>query len=337
MCFIPDKHCRARRLIMKLEIAYHASLEQFAPSELLGFACLAIESGFESINCSDHFHPWNSRQGHSGYAWSWLPASMSRLQAINHSVVCAPGQRYHPAIIAQAAATIVEMFGNHLAITFGTGQALNELITGEGWPAKSIRADRLAQCVRVIKQLWNGDTVSETGHIRVNNARLYTLPQKHPQIFGAALTEETAAWVGSWADGLTTTGENLDELRKKITAFKTSGGEHKPIWVKLDVSYAKTYADSLKNAHDQWWTNTFGSPLQSELSSPAAFELASKNVLVGDMAECVLVGTSYHQFIQRLKEIASLGAERVIVHNVGRNQKEFIEFWRAEVIPKLYD
>src|SRR4051812_45468452 len=120
-------------------IGFHCSHEQLPPSLLLRHVALAAEAGFTAAMCSDHFHPWSERQGHSGFAWSWLGAALLAAPSLSFGTVCAPGQRYHPAVIAQAAATLAEMFPDRFWLALGSGEALNEAITGTGWPAKMVR------------------------------------------------------------------------------------------------------------------------------------------------------------------------------------------------------
>src|SRR4028119_1851411 len=140
-------------------IGYHASHEQFPPSELLRYASLAEKAGFEFINCSDHFNPWSVRQGQSGFSFAWLGAAMAG-SSLPFGVVCTPGYRQHPAILAQAAATLNEMFPDRFSMALGSGEALNERITGEKWPLKSERNERLRECFDVIKRLLAGETVT---------------------------------------------------------------------------------------------------------------------------------------------------------------------------------
>src|ERR687898_902002 len=135
-----------------VHFAYHASHEQFPPSALVRYVCLAEQAGFTAISSSDHLQPWNSQQGESGFAWAWLGAAM-QATALPFSVVCAPGQRYHPVLIAQAAATLAEMFPGRFRLALGSGEALNERVTGEPWPPKAERHARLVECVQIIRAL----------------------------------------------------------------------------------------------------------------------------------------------------------------------------------------
>lgn len=205
------------------QIGYHASREQFAPSRLIDLVQQAEAAGFDAAMCSDHFHPWSDAQGQSGFAWSWLGAAL-QATSLPMGTVCAPGQRYHPAIIAQAAATLGEMYPGRFWVALGSGELLNEHITGARWPSKAERNQRLLESAEVMRALWRGETVSHRGAITVDQARLYTRPQTPPLIVGAALTPETAGWMGGWADALITVSHPIDELRGVIDAFRAGGG-----------------------------------------------------------------------------------------------------------------
>src|SRR6266545_16166 len=198
---------------------YHASHEQLPPSRLLACVQLAEQAGFQAAMCSDHFAPWSAAQGHSGFAWSWLGAA---LQATGLPLGCvtAPGQRYHPAIVAQAAATLAEMYPGRFWMALGSGEALNEHITGTGWPVKRDRDARLLECVAVIRALLAGETVSHRGLVTVDRARLWSRPASPPPLLGAAVSAETAGRVGGWADGLITVNQPAERLRRVVDAFR---------------------------------------------------------------------------------------------------------------------
>ena len=195
-----------------LVLGYHASHEQLPPSELLACVVAAEAAGFQAAMCSDHFAPWSSRQGHSGFAWSWLGAAL-QATGLGFGVVNAPGQRYHPAIVAQAAATLSEMFPGRFWLALGSGEASNEHITGDRWPAKAERRARLGEAVAVIRALLAGETVSHDGLVRVDQARLWTLPEQF-EVAARFVTPEDvrsavlvsadlgrhAAWLGEYAE-----------------------------------------------------------------------------------------------------------------------------------------
>jgi len=279
----------------KTEIGYHASHEQFSPSKLLELVLMAEQAGFSTVNSSDHFHPWSEVQGQSGFSFAWLGAAM---QATNmpFGVVCAPGQRYHPAIVAQAAATLAEMFPGRFWISLGSGEAINECITGEKWPQKSERNMRLLECNEIIRKLLLGQTVTHYGRVTVENARLYTLPKDIPLIMGAAVTAETAEWMGGWADGLITISRPFEELKKVVQAFRAGGGKDKPVFLKLQLSYSLTEEASLKGAYEQWVTNILPNNLLSDLAQVRHFKEAATFVKPEDLKDMVHVSADLQHF-----------------------------------------
>src|ERR671916_144824 len=200
------------------EIGIHASHEQIAPSRLLEAMRLAEAAGFSRAWSSDHFSPWSERQGESGFAWSWLGTAM-QATSMPYGVVNAPGQRYHPAIVAQAAATLAEMFPGRLSVALGTGEFSNEHITGAAWPDKKVRNARLRECVDVMRALFAGEAVDHDGLVRVDRARLWTLPPEPPPLLATAVSVETARWAGEWADGLITIAQPHEQLRRMIDAY----------------------------------------------------------------------------------------------------------------------
>src|SRR5688500_453572 len=179
-------------------IGFHASHGQCRPDRLLRLVQAAAGAGFDAAMCSHHWAPFAESQGQSGYAWSWLGAAMATT-SLPFGVVNAPGQRYHPAIIAQAAATLGVMFPDRFWLAIGSGQLINEHITGARWPTKPERNDRLRECADVMRSLWAGETVTRRGAVTVSEAKLWTRPQRPPTLVGAAVTASTAAWVADWA------------------------------------------------------------------------------------------------------------------------------------------
>jgi coenzyme F420-dependent glucose-6-phosphate dehydrogenase len=315
-------------------IGYHCSHERFKPSELLHYLQLAQSAGFTAGMCSDHFHPWSEEQGESGYAWSWLGAALQATE-LSLGMVCAPGQRYHPAIIAQAAATLAEMFPERIWCAFGSGQFLNEHITGEGWLPKAQRQARLKDAVEVIRALWAGETVTHQGYFVVDEAKLYTRPEKAPLILGAALTNETAEWVATWADGIITTAKSPQEQKKFIESFHRGGGEGKPMYLQALVSYAQDHETAQKGAWENWRTNVFGSQVQADLKMPAHFDSVAKFVKPGDMEQHVRISTSLDQHVEWISRDIELGFERIYLHSALRDQQTFIEVFGKNVLPQL--
>jgi probable non-F420 flavinoid oxidoreductase len=316
-------------------IGYHCSHEQFAPSDLLRYVRLAEQAGFAAAMCSDHFTPWSERQGQSGFAWSWLGAAMQATE-LSFGMVCAPGQRYHPAIIAQAAATLAELFPGRLWCAFGSGQFMNEHITGAGWVGKPERNARLLECAQVIRALWAGETVSLRGqHVIVDEARLYTLPPEPPLLLGAAITPDTARWVAGWADGVITTHKPLEKQREFIRAFREGGGRGKPMFLQAQTSYAESDEAALQGAYDQWRNNIFESRILTELRMPNQFDTLGEFVRPEDLRDYIRISSDPQRHIDWLLQDIDLGFERIFIHNVNREQMPFIEAFGEKILPAI--
>jgi len=313
---------------------YHASHEQHPPSKLLEYVQLAERAGFGAAMCSDHFHPWIERQGQSGFAWSWLGSAL-QATGLSFGCVSAPGWRYHPAIIAQAAATLTEMYPERFWLAVGSGEALNEHVTGERWPVKNERNERLLECVAVMRQLWAGETVTHHGRIVVEEAKLYTRPRKPPQLFGAALHTETAEWVGSWADGLITIGAPAAQLAELLAAFRSGGGEGKPVKVQAALGWAPTEAEAKDGAWSQWRANVIGGDLLANVRTCADFEAAARFVARDDVAACLPVSHDPLAHAERLQEYVHAGATDIYLVNVAPPQREFIEVFAERVLPAV--
>lgn len=315
-------------------IGYHASHEQFPPSELLRYSVLAEQAGFGAINSSDHFHPWSERQGQCGFSFAWLGASM-QATSLPHGIVCAPGQRYNPAIVAQAAATLSEMFPDRFWMSVGSGEALNENITGEKWIMKAERNARLLESVQVMRQLFAGEQVTYYGHVTVQQAKLYTRPKNPPLLVGAAVTEKTARWIGSWADGLITINHPLEQLQKVVDAFRDGGGKGKPLYLKVQLSYAKTDEAALEGAYDQWRTNVLSSEVLDDLWQVKQFDALGEMVTRDTIKAMVNVSSDPAQHIKWIQAYADMGFEKIILHNVNREQESFIHEFEQKVLPSF--
>jgi probable non-F420 flavinoid oxidoreductase len=309
-------------------IGIHASHEQIAPSALLEAMREAEAAGFRAAWSSDHFSPWSERQGESGFAWSWLGAAM-QATSLAFGVVNAPGQRYHPAIVAQAAATLAELFPGRLSVALGTGEFSNEHITGEPWPDKRTRDARLRECVDVMRALFAGEVVDHDGLVRVDRAKLWTLPAEPPPLLATAVSVETAAWASEWADGLITINQPHEHLRRMLDAF---GG---PASLQVHLSWAPSEEEALRIAHDQWRTNVFSPPLCWDLATVEQFDEAARHVRPEDVRDAVLISSDLGQHVQWIGELAELGFEAIYLHHVGKEQRAFIEAFGDHVLPRL--
>jgi probable non-F420 flavinoid oxidoreductase len=320
---------------MGATLGFHCAHEQHPPSALLRYVQRAAEAGFTAAMCSDHFHPWSERQGHSGFAWTWLGAAL-QATSLSFGTVCAPGQRYHPAVIAQAAATLAEMYPERFWLAIGSGEALNEAITGGPWPPKAERNARLKQSAEVIRALWTGETVSTRGHIITARATLYSRPSHPPLLLGAALSPETARWIASWADGMITVAGPRDRMRAVVDAFREGGGEAKSMFLQVAVAFASTDEAGRHAAYDQWRQSALDSTQLADLETPTDFDRACAGADPKAVWSKVRVSSDIARHLDWLHEDSSLGFERIYLHNLDRNNQErFIDACGTHLIPAL--
>ncbi|MFC4852084.1 TIGR03885 family FMN-dependent LLM class oxidoreductase [Actinophytocola glycyrrhizae] len=315
-------------------IGWHASHEQIPPSRLLTDVRHAQDAGFGAVWSSDHFSPWSVRQGESGFAFSWLGAAMATT-TLPFGVVNAPGQRYHPAIVAQALATLAEMFPRRLSVAFGSGEFSNEHVTGEPWPDKATRNARLRECVDVVRALLTGDEVTHHGLVHVDRARLWTLPEQPPRLLATAVSAATARWAAEWAEGLVTIWQPADTLRGIVEAFRENGGDGKPLALQVHLSWAPDEEEALRIAHEQWRTNVFEAPLCWDIATPEEFDQAAKHVRPEDMHGGVLIAADPKRFTEWLHEAADLGFDEIYLHHVGQEQRAFLDCFGEHVLPAV--
>ena len=314
-------------------IGYHASQEQFAPSRLVGLCVQAAGAGFGVAKTSDHFHPWSLRQGQSGATWSWLGAAMQACP-LPFGTITAPGYRYHPAVIAQSAATLAEMFPRRFWLALGSGEAVNEAITGLPWPDKPERNARLRECAQVIRALLDGEEVTHRGRITVIQAKLYTRPALPVPLFGAAVSAETAAEVAGWADGLLTVGGKADQVRRVVDAFRASGGEGKPVHIQHALSWAPTLEEAQAEAMHQWRHGVLAGEAMWDLRRPQDFDQASQHATIDMLARNLPVSDDLSRHAADIAALLDLDAT-VHLHCVGRNQEAFIDAFGSRVLTQL--
>ena len=319
-------------------VGFHASHEQLAPRALLDAVRRAEEVGFTAAMCSDHLTPWSARQGESGFAWSWLGAAMATT-SLPYGVVTAPGQRYHPAIVAQAIATLGQMFPGRFWAALGSGEAMNEHVTGDRWPDKATRDARLLECVDVIRRLLAGEEVTHHGLVTVDRARVWSRPSGNddepiPELVGAAVSAETASTVGGWADGLITVSQPLDQLRAVLDAFRSSRAGGKA-FVQVHVSWAPTQDEAMAIAHDQWRTGTLPTSLAWNLELAEQFDAASEYVPPDAVASSVFVSDDLGAHLGHLRQLLDVGFDGVYVHHVGQEQDRFLDAYGDKVVAEL--
>lgn len=314
-----------------MRVGYHAPHEQFAPEVLLRLVRAAERAGFDGAMCSDHFNPWSERQDHAGLGWAWLGAALEAT-GLDFGTVCAPGQRYHPAIVAQAIATLGSMYPGRIWVALASGELLNEHITGEPWPPKAERNQRLLESVEVIRRLLRGDEVTHDGLVRVDRARLYVRPTQAPLLLGAALSEETAAWAGSWADGLAIAASRREAAESLVGAFREGGGTG-PVFGQLALGYAADDETATDEAYDRWRHALLDPGRLADLALPREFDQATEGRPREAIRTAVPIASDPLEHVEWLRELEAAGLERVYVHNVARDQEGFIEAYGRTVLP----
>jgi len=315
-------------------IGFHAQHEQAHPRDLRDSAVRAEQAGFDAVMCSDHLAPWSRSQGHSGFTWTWLGAALQATQRVPMGAFHAPGQRYHPVISAQAIATVAAMFpGRFPWVALGSGEALNEHVTGDRWPTKDLRMARLRECVDVMRGLWRGEEVTHRGLVVVDRARVWSLPDIPPRLVAGAISPETAAWAAGWADGFITVNQPPDLLRRLVGAYRDAGGRG-TLHLQVHLSWAQDDETALAVAHDKWRSNCLPTSLAWELETPEQFEAATRHVPPEEVARNVLVSSDPGRLAERLREFQELGFEELYLHPVG-DDDEFIDVFGAKVLPQL--
>ncbi|MBO0981248.1 TIGR03885 family FMN-dependent LLM class oxidoreductase [Microbacterium sp. SD291] len=312
-------------------IGYHASHEQLPPGMLLTAVRLAEAVGFDAAMCSDHLSPWSRAQGESGFAWSWIGAALARTD-FPIGLVTAPGQRYHPVIHAQAMATLEEMFPGRFWAALGSGEALNEHVTGDPWPRKAEREERLRECVDVFRRLFAGEQVDVDGGIRVHEARIWSLPASPPPLLGAAVSPDTAQWVAEWADGLITVGSDPSATGEVLSSFRSAGGRG-PAALQVHVSLEETAELALEVAREQWLHSTAPADRMWDLEQPEDFEVLA-DPTDDRLRQAVIVEPAVDRMAERIGSAAA-GYDQVYLHHVGTDQAAFLRRCETELLPML--
>jgi G6PDH family F420-dependent oxidoreductase len=314
------------------EFGYALSSEEHAPNDLVRYAQRAEAAGFTFAAISDHYHPWVDRQGHSPFVWSVLGAishATTRLK-LGTGVTC-PTVRIHPAIIAQAAATVTAMMPGRFFLGVGSGENLNEHILGDHWPPAPVRQDMLAEAVSVLRQLWQGGYQSFDGaYYTVENARIYTLPDEPPPVIMAAGGPAAAELAGAIADGLWTVAPKAELIEK----FRGAGGSG-PRYGQVTVCWAPDEDDAKKTAYE-WWPNAgIGGELSQELPLPRHFEQAAQLVRPEDLAEKLPLGPDPDRHAEAVKAYVDAGHDHVYIHQIGPDQDGFFDFFERELASRL--
>jgi coenzyme F420-dependent glucose-6-phosphate dehydrogenase len=318
---------------MAIELGYALSSEEHGPNDLVRNARAAEEAGFTFALISDHYHPWVDAQGQSPFVWSVIGgiAQATETLRLGTGVTC-PTIRIHPAIVAQAAATSQVMMEGRFFLGVGTGEELNEHVTGSTWPGPVKRLEMLEEAVDVLRLLWEGGYQSHYGtHYTVEQARIYTLPDEPPPVAIAAAQPKAAELAGRAGDALIAVspeGETVDQ-------FRQAGGDGKPVYGQVTVCYAESEDEAKKTAYEVWPNGGLEGPLSQELATPSHYEAAAQLLSEDDVAETVICGPDPERHLEAIREYEQAGFTHVYVHQVGSDQESFLRFYADKILPEL--
>ena len=314
-------------------IGYTLSSEEHSPTDLVEHARRAEAAGFDFLSISDHYHPWNREQGHAPFVWSTLGGVATATDDVDVGVgVSAPIQRFHPAIYAQATATVAAMFeGRAFYAGVGTGENLNEHVLGDRWPAHAVRIEMLEEAVEVVRKLWGGEEVSHYGkHYTVENARLYTLPETPPPVCVSAYGERAARVAADIGDGFWSVGP-----QETVDVWEAHGGSG-PRFCQLQACVAETEAEAVATAYEKWPNSALPGELSTELATPALFEQATEMVSEADIAEGSIVTDPDPQaHIDSIQTAIDAGYDHVYAMQIGDDQGAMLELYEEEVLPSF--
>jgi G6PDH family F420-dependent oxidoreductase len=313
------------------EIGYFLSSEEHRPSDLVRYAQQAEQAGFSSAWISDHYHPWTDEQGQAAFVWCVIGgiAATTRLR-LTTAVTC-PTVRIHPAVMAQAAATAAEMMPGRFRFGLRTGENLNEHILGDHWPPAHVRLEMLEEAVEVMRRLWDGQQVNHRGrHYRVENARIYSLPEQPPPVPISAFGPKAMALAARIGDGFVSTSPATDMVER----YRAEGGEG-PTMAGMKVCWATDEADARRTAHRLWAQTGVPGELSQELPTPAHFQQASSLVTEDQVAQSIVCGPDPERHVAAIQEYLEAGFDEVYVSQVGPDQQGFFDFYRSELRPRL--
>jgi G6PDH family F420-dependent oxidoreductase len=315
-----------------MQFGYKLSAEGFGPKDLIQQAIRAEQAGFDFVEISDHYHPWLDVQGHSPFAWTVLGAIAAKTGTLGLATgVTCPSVRYHPAIIAQAAATLAIVSDNRFTLGVGAGERLNEHIVGQGFPSVRGRHERLAEALDIINLLWRGGYQSYEGkHLTLEDARVFDLPDRPPVIAVAAGGRDAAALAATHGTGLFAT-----EPRGDLTVAYARAGGAGPKYAEVPMAWATTAEAGVQEALKTTAWAVTGWKVMSELPNPANFEAASKTVTADDIRELFAVGPDPEPYAEAVRKYAEAGFDHIVLQNAGPDPDGFIDFFAKELKDQL--
>ena len=311
------------------ELGYALSTEEHPPGDLVEYTSRAEDAGFEHALISDHFHPWIGTQGHAPFVWTVLGAMAHETDEIRVGTgVTCPFQRYHPAVVAQAAATAGVLFDDRFFLGVGTGENLNEHVTGDRWPPFEVRIEALAESVDVIRELFTGEQVTYRGdHVTVENAKLFTCPEDPPPVHVAGGGTGSASAAAEIGDGYVNTAPDEEAL----DAYDGGG----PKYGQVTVCWAESDAEARRTAHEHWPNIGLAGELSALLPTVKHFEQAASMVSTEDVAESMTCSSDPDDHIDAIQKYLDAGFDHVYVHQVGPDQAGFFDVYESEVLPSF--
>jgi coenzyme F420-dependent glucose-6-phosphate dehydrogenase len=316
-----------------MEIGYAFSSEEHAPTELVRQARAAEEAGFGFGLISDHIHPWVDAQGHSPFVWSVIGAIGQTTERfrIGTGVTC-PLIRIHPAIIAHAAATCACLLPGRFFLGVGTGENLNEHVTGAKWPAPDERLELLEEAVEVMRLLWQGDYQTHRGkHYTVENLRIFDLPDQPVEIMVAAMRPQAAELAGRIGDGLI----NVAPKEEIIKGFEDAGGKGKPKYGQITVCYAGSKDEARRTAFEVWPNALVEGSASQELPLPKDFEQLVEGRSAEELDDKLVLGDDVDEFVEEIRKYEQAGYTHLYVHQIGPDQDGFLKFAKSDLFPRL--
>jgi G6PDH family F420-dependent oxidoreductase len=317
-----------------MRIGYTMMCEQAGPRQLVRDVVRAEESGFDFAVISDHYNPWLDSQGHSPYAWSVLGAAAQATERIPlMTYVTNPTVRYHPAVVAQKAATVALLSEGRFSLGLGAGENLNEHVVGQGWQPANVRHEKLTEAVEIIRALFGGGYVNYRGvHFDVDSAKLWDRPDEPVRIGIAVSGKQSCELAGEHADLMIAT-EPKPELGEM---FDAAGGAGKPRVGQLGIAYDPDRDAAVARAHDQFRWFGLGWKVNAELPAPPSFEAASQFVRPEDVAQAIPCGSDVRTFVDGLKPFADAGFTDVALVQIGGDKQDaFFDWAPKELLPAL--
>jgi G6PDH family F420-dependent oxidoreductase len=323
------------------KIGYAAMLEQFGPGEVLDLCAAADAAGFSGVMAADHFQPWIPAQGQASFVWEVLAVAGLRTRGDMGPGVTCPSFRMHPAMVAQAAATLEVMYPGRTWLGLGSGEALNEHVVAGYWPETPERINRMFEAIEIIRKLFSGKEVKHDGRFfKLETTRLWTMPDAPPPIYIATAGPVTAKRTGALADGLITVGApegKIEMIFEKCREGCSEAGKDPDKFkyiLQLHLSWAETDAEAISNAVTEWPNGGMKFP-KADIRSPKDFEQMAALVRPEDFTGRMLMSADPEVHRREIQRFLDMGFDQIYLHNVGRNQAAWIETFGREVLPKL--